>query len=283
MRPELLTRCGYRCDLCLAYKDNIEKDDQRTFLSDTWHKIYGFRIQPQEIYCEGCISSNEPDSKLIDKNCPVRPCVIEKGLENCSQCEDYPCDNFNQRKVIYENFAKDIDMSRKEYSRCVKPYENKKRLDEIRRNNFPFPRLSNPQIRPNNVSILRFIENKKATSNFIDLRSFINDSYNLDRKVIFGGKKYGWSIQYKKGKKTIVTIFPERRNFTVLLIFGKKELEKIDDNKNILSPFIFDKIRNTKQYHDGKWVWLRIGVDNYIDDIIKLIKLKRKPETEQLV
>ena|SRR3972149_2254800 len=134
MPKEILTRCGYRCDLCLAYKDNIEKDDQRVFLSDTWHKIYGFRIPAEEIYCEGCISSNEPDVKRLDKKCPVRPCVMEKGLENCSQCENYPCDSFNQRKVVYEAFVKDIDVSKKEYSQCIKPYENKKRLDEIRKN-----------------------------------------------------------------------------------------------------------------------------------------------------
>ncbi|MGD8780728.1 MAG: DUF3788 family protein [Ignavibacteria bacterium] len=278
MQTELLTRCGYRCDLCLAYKGNIEKDDQRVFLSDTWHKIYGFRIPAKEIYCEGCISSDNP--KLIDKECPVRPCVIEKGLENCSQCEDYPCDRFNQRKVVYENFAKDIDVSRTEYSKCIKPYENKKRLDEIRSNNFPFSRLLNPQITPDDAGILRFIDNKKVKDNFTDLLSFMNNSYNLERKIIFGGKKYGWAIQYKKGKKTIVTIFPERKSFTILLVFGKKELEKINDNKNILSPIIFEKIKNTKQYHDGKWMWLRIETDNYIDDIMKLIKLKRKPDNE---
>ena len=133
MAAEILTRCGYRCDLCLAYKDNIEKDDQREFLSDTWHKIYGFRIPAEEIYCEGCISSDTP--KLIDENCPVRPCVIERGLENCSQCDDYACDKFDQRKVVYEDWIKEKSLSRKEYLTGIKPYENKKRLDEIRKNN----------------------------------------------------------------------------------------------------------------------------------------------------
>jgi len=50
MPKEILARCGYRCDLCLAHKDNIEQNDQREFLSDTWHKIYGFRIPAKEIY-----------------------------------------------------------------------------------------------------------------------------------------------------------------------------------------------------------------------------------------
>ena len=159
MPKEILTRCGYRCDLCLAYKDNIENDDQRVFLSDTWHKIYGFKIPAEKISCEGCISCDTP--KLIDNNCPVRPCVIENGLENCSQCNKFPCDLFNQRKVVYQDFAKNKSISRKEYSRCIKPYENNERLNEIRKSNFPFSRLINSEIIPDYDSILKFNPNMK--------------------------------------------------------------------------------------------------------------------------
>lgn len=276
MPKEILTRCGYRCDLCLAYKDNIEADDQREFLSDTWHKIYGFRIPAQEIYCEGCISCDNP--RLIDNKCPVRPCVIEKGLENCSQCQDYPCELFNQRKVTNEDFSKGKTLSRKEYSKCIKPYENKKRLDETRKNNYPNSRLLNSEITPDYENIIQFIGRRKVQNTWIDLLAFIDNSYNLDKKILFGGKKYGWAVQYKKSKKTIVTIFPERESFTVLLIFGKSELEKISDKKGIFSKTLIDKIDNTKQYHDGKWVWIKYQNGFVIDDIKELIKIKRKPD-----
>lgn len=32
MVKEILTRCGYRCDQCLGYKDNIQKEDKRELL-----------------------------------------------------------------------------------------------------------------------------------------------------------------------------------------------------------------------------------------------------------
>ncbi len=47
----------FRCDLCLAYKDNIENNDQRQLLSDGWYKIYSLRIPPENIYCDGCINA----------------------------------------------------------------------------------------------------------------------------------------------------------------------------------------------------------------------------------
>ena len=283
MPKEILTRCGYRCDLCLAYKDNIKKNDQRQFLSDTWHKIYGFRIPADEIYCEGCITTNDSNIKLIDKGCPVRPCVIEKGLENCSQCDDYPCDKFNQRKVVNEDLIKDknITVSRKEYSRCIKPYENEKRIDKIRNNNFPFSRLLNPELIPDNDNISRFIDSDNVKKSWANLMSYIKKYYELDCKIVFGGKKYGWAVQYKRGKKTIMTLFPERKSFTVLLIFGKKELEKINETKQTFSKSVLEKIEKTKQYHDGKWVWLRYKEKRFIEDIIELLKIKRKPDNEQ--
>jgi hypothetical protein len=64
------------------------------------------------------------------------------------------------------------------------------------------------------------------------------------------------------------------------LIFGKSELEEINNKKKIFSRNIFEKIKNTKQHHDGKWMWLRMESDNYIDDVIELIKIKRKPDNE---
>ncbi len=48
MEP-ILTRCGYRCDLCLAYRPNIETNpENRQILSDGWHKCFGFPIPPEE-------------------------------------------------------------------------------------------------------------------------------------------------------------------------------------------------------------------------------------------
>ncbi|HEY4789124.1 MAG TPA: DUF3788 family protein [Bacteroidales bacterium] len=276
MSKEILTRCGFRCDLCLAYKDNIERNDQREFLSDTWFKIYGFRIPAKEIYCEGCISANNP--KLIDNKCPVRPCVIGWGLENCSQCDQYPCDTFDQRKVVYETVAKDIDISKMEYAHCIKPYENKRRLDDIRNRNFPFSRLLNPEIIPDDDSMERFMDDPEVKDTWSALLSFLDHSYQLDRKIRYCGRKYGWAVRYRKNKKTVATIFPERNSMTVLLVFGRSELEEIDHKKAIFSADLLERIKDTKSYHDGKWLWLRMYDNHYFNDISELIKMKRKPK-----
>jgi hypothetical protein len=132
MTDEILTRCGYRCDLCLAYGPNVEAHpENRQILSDGWHKYFGFRIPPEEILCDGCMAEAP---RLIDKSCPVRPCVLEKGLPNCSQCAEYVCAKLTERLVVFENIAAKIGEAIPEADRArfIAPYENKRRLDALR-------------------------------------------------------------------------------------------------------------------------------------------------------
>ncbi len=131
MQP-ILTRCGYRCDLCLAYKPNVEKNPaNQKILSDGWFKYFGFRLQPEKIICDGCMSANP---KLIDISCPIRPCVIEKELDNCAQCEQYVCDKLAQRIVEYHEIQGRVGevIPEDDYKCFILPYENKKRLEAIR-------------------------------------------------------------------------------------------------------------------------------------------------------
>jgi hypothetical protein len=131
MEP-ILTRCGYRCDLCLAYRPNVEANPENPqIVSDGWHKYFGFRIPPEEILCDGCLADRP---RLIDRECPVRPCVIERRLSNCSQCGEYVCDKLAQRLVVYERIAERASepIPDADRERFILPYENRRRLDALR-------------------------------------------------------------------------------------------------------------------------------------------------------
>ena len=132
MKNEILAKCGYRCDLCLAYKPNVERQDQRSELSDGWYAIYGFRLDPEDIYCEGCVSSDNPT--LIDKNCPVRPCVVSKAIENCAFCDEFVCEKHKQRGVSRADIENKLGrkLDEREYQIFVKPYEGEERLRKLR-------------------------------------------------------------------------------------------------------------------------------------------------------
>jgi len=128
----VLTRCGYRCDLCLAYKLNIEAHPENACkLSDGWFKYFRFRIPAEKISCAGCLST---EGETLDIGCPVRPCVISRGLENCAYCPDYACEKLQERLVTLENMESKAGckISKDDRLNFIFPYENKVRLDTLR-------------------------------------------------------------------------------------------------------------------------------------------------------
>jgi hypothetical protein len=131
MEP-VLTRCGYRCDLCLAYRPNVEAHPKnRQILSDGWHTYFGFRIPADQICCDGCMSE---DPKLIDTACPVRPCVLERGLASCAKCAELVCAKLEERLVTYEEVRSRTGRTipSRDYERFIRPYENARRLAQLR-------------------------------------------------------------------------------------------------------------------------------------------------------
>jgi hypothetical protein len=59
---------------------------------------------------------------------------MEKGLENCSQCEDYICEKLKQRLVLYEEVKDRLnaEIPEEDYLCFLRPYENKKLLEALR-------------------------------------------------------------------------------------------------------------------------------------------------------
>lgn len=279
MAEEVLTRCGYRCDLCHAYKDNIEQDDQRELLSEGWNRIFGIQLTAEQIYCDGCISSNSDDITLVDAGCKVRSCVIGKAYENCSQCDDFACDLLNDRIVKYDDLVENTKnkISRSDRKNFIKPYENYDRLLELREKNGIHSRMYNKLLTPTFADMRKFIETQEVISLWELLHKYLSKHYNFQQEIKYGGKKYGWYINYKAGSRSILSIHPERKAFMMLLVFGHKELEKYVEVEESISSATATLIENTKKYHDGKWILLRVTKVEQYEDCIKLLAVKRSP------
>lgn len=94
---------------------------------------------------------------------------------------------------------------------------------------------------------------------------------------LFGGKKHGWSLRYKKGK-SFCTLIPERYRFAILIVFGAKEREKFETIRDMISEETLKEYDNAKTYHDGKWLLLTVKSDAVVNDVEKLLSVKRKPK-----
>jgi hypothetical protein len=130
-----MTMCGNRCDLCKAYVKNVERRDERAELSRMWEKYYGLNIPPEDIVCDGC-RSMKPDARRVDAGCPVRACVLAKGMSHCGNCAGYPCKTFGERAGLSaeeaERKAPD-GFSAAEYACYLAAYDNLTRLNAYRK------------------------------------------------------------------------------------------------------------------------------------------------------
>ena len=101
---------------------------------------------------------------------------------------------------------------------------------------------------------------------------FMRGKYRLDE--IGNGKD---ELKFKQGQKTILTIYIHEDRFSFLIIFGKKERECFETTKDEFSKYICDYYDNSKTYHDGKWMLIDVTTMNQLEEVKKLIQIKKKP------
>jgi hypothetical protein len=97
---------------------------------------------------------------------------------------------------------------------------------------------------------------------------------------LFGGKKHGWFLRYKKSK-SFCTLVPEKNCLEVLIVFGREERQKIEAVKDQLSASTQGEYDKATTYHDGKWVLLAVDSDAVVKDLELLLGVKRKPKNEK--
>ena len=138
-------------------------------------------------------------------------------------------------------------------------------------------RLTNPSAHPQE-SELRSWLGPDPYRFWEKLEMYISSQYHavFNREWIFGGKKHGWSLRYKKSK-SFCTLIPERNDFKLLIVFGEKERNLVESNNDTLSQETADLYHAATTYHDGKWLLLSIDNDRAYADMVTLLAMKRKP------
>jgi len=89
---KMIAYCGITCTECKAFIATQENDDtKRREVAEAWSKAMGKEIKPEEINCEGCLTTNGRHINYCNI-CEIRKCGTKKGVENCAYCIDYKCE-----------------------------------------------------------------------------------------------------------------------------------------------------------------------------------------------
>jgi hypothetical protein len=88
---KIISACGLNCADCDARKATLTDDNAlREKTAAKWADEYGANVTAANINCMGCMEQGVHFSHCDE--CDYRNCVVERGLNNCSECDDYPCE-----------------------------------------------------------------------------------------------------------------------------------------------------------------------------------------------
>ena len=91
-----LAYCGLTCETCPIYLATREEDKEKQAklkekILYSCLDLYGYQYTLEHITdCDGCRSDG---GRLFTacKDCPIRNCARERGLESCASCAEYAC------------------------------------------------------------------------------------------------------------------------------------------------------------------------------------------------
>jgi hypothetical protein len=129
---------------------------------------------------------------------------------------------------------------------------------------------------PSEQEIADFI-GMPAREAWVKLTRFLRENYDIMPEMMFD-KKRGWDVRYRKSGRTLATLTPEKGAVRVLVVLGREETAKALAMQDVLSPQIRRLIENTKQLHDGRWLWIRLFQAVDAEDVLQLVRIKRKPK-----
>ena len=102
--------CGHDCSKCVTYiATQTNNDDFRRQAQNFYKESFGLDIPLEKFYCDGGRSKNMFELCMV---CPFKKCCIERGIDSCSKCSEYPCKEISDYQAKYVNKCNQLENKR---------------------------------------------------------------------------------------------------------------------------------------------------------------------------
>ena len=108
------------------------------------------------------------------------------------------------------------------------------------------------------------------------LTAVIDANYDADRLWNSGGK-WKYEYKYRRGGKTLCSLFANENRIGFMVVFGKDERDKFEAEREIYTACTQDVYDRAHTYRDGKWLMFEPSDTAMFDDFLRLLRIKRKP------
>lgn len=109
------------------------------------------------------------------------------------------------------------------------------------------------------------------------LCSYIDEKYDMEQLWNTGGKNWTYECKYRRGGKTLCSLYAKTNCIGFMIIFGKDDRARFEEIRDTVSAPVCKQYDEAKTYHDGKWVMFEPNNKTEFDDYMRLLAIKRKP------
>lgn len=86
----------------------------------------------------------------------------------------------------------------------------------------------------------------------------------------------GWNVKYKKGGKSLCTLYPMDGFFTALVTIGNKETHEVEQTLSAYSDYTQALYQRTPFSCGGRWLMINVKDNSVLDDVVNLINIRVK-------
>lgn len=141
-------------------------------------------------------------------------------------------------------------------------------------------------------SELYAINNKPTMENINDfvkgelwnaLCTFLEASFALRPNIEYSccSMQKGWNVKYKKGSKTLCTLYPMNGYFIVLIVIGEKEQTESELVMPTCTRYVQQLFLETGAALGGRWLMIEVRDKAVLEDVLKLVKIRANQKIPQ--
>jgi AraC family transcriptional regulator len=134
--------------------------------------------------------------------------------------------------------------------------------------------IMNKHYEPNLEEVSEFIRNPL----FDALCEHLTETYQPICKIEYSGDTLaaGWNVKFRKAGRALCVIYPRKHTFTVLVVIGRKQKERVEQMASQFSPKMSEIYHASREGNGQRWLMIDLREDDALyRDTLQLIQIRR--------
>ena len=132
--------------------------------------------------------------------------------------------------------------------------------------------IRSPELQPTMAELAACVDNPLWDR----LCSFIETTYGVQPQLSYSkcSLQRGWNVKYKKGSRSLCTIYPERGRFICLLVIGRQEAEAAEPLLAAGEPYLQQLYQQANPVNGARWLMIEVSTEAILDEVQQLLLIR---------